>query len=213
MTTRHPDSRIRVLLVDDHFFVRMGLRATLNRETDLRVVGEAGSAMQAVALFVELKPDVVLMDARLPDRHGSQAVAAILAKDTAARILMLSIEDTEEDIYRAMDAGALGYVTKAVGREELLSGLREVAQGRRYLPAVLNQRLTARRERKELTPRELEVLRLVAAGVPNKSIADELGISETTVRIHLTHAFKKLGAADRSAATSIALRRGLIRLE
>ena len=206
-------SVIRVLLVDDHFFVRSGVKVSLEAEGDLQVVAEADSAATAIEQYREHQPDVTLMDGNLPDRSGIDAIADIRAEFGKARIVMLSINQTEEDVYQAVAAGAVGYLTKSSGRKEMLHAIREAAQGRRYFPPELTARLIARRARPELTSRETEVLQYVVTGTPNKLIGDALGCTEQTVKNHLNHIFAKLGVQDRTSATVTALRRGLVRLE
>ncbi len=204
---------IRVLLVDDHFFVREGLSSSLNAEPDIVVVGEAENAAEAIARFRELQPDVTLMDGRVPDRAGVEAVNAIRMEFSSARIIMLSIDESEEESHRAVSAGALGYLPESAARRDLLHTIREVAQGRGYFTPKIAARLKQRRGREELTVRELKILRLVVAGTPNKNIAHQLGIAEMTVKIHVSHLFTKLGVQDRTSTTIVALRRGLVDLE
>lgn len=204
---------IRVLLVDDHFFVRSGVKVSLEAEGDLRVVAEADSAAAAIEQYREHQPDVTLLDGNLPDRSGIEALTDIRAEFGNARIVMLTINETEEDVYQAVAAGATAYLTKSSGRKEMLHAIREAAHGRRYFPPELTARLNARRARPELTTRETEVLQHVVAGTPNKNIADALGCTEQTIKNHLSHIFAKLGVQDRTSATVTALRRGLVRLE
>lgn len=205
--------RTRLLLVDDHYFVRMGLSASINRETDLKVVAEAQNGAEALALYAEHRPDVVIMDGRLPDRPGTEVLMAIRSADPGARVVMLSIDETEEDVHRAMEGGALGYLGKSAPWEMLLAAIRSAAQGRTYLPPALAAHLAARRHRRPLSPRELDILRLVIKGQPNKLIADALGIAEMTVKVHLSHIFYKLEVNDRVSAVAIAVQRGLVRME
>lgn len=204
---------IRVLLVDDHFFVRSGVKVSLEAEGDMRVVAEADSAATAIEQYRQHQPDVTLMDGNLPDRSGIEALADIRVEFCKARVVMLTINQTEEDVYQAVAAGAVGYLTKSSGRKEMLHAIREAAHGRRYFPPELTARLNARRARPELTTRETEVLQHVIAGTPNKIIADILGCTEQTIKNHLSHIFAKLGVQDRTSATVTALRRGLVRLE
>ncbi len=201
---------IRILLVDDHFFVREGLASSLKEEPDIEIIGEAENTAEAIERFHDLKPDVTLMDGRLPGGSGIEAVIAILKEQPSARFIMLSIDESEEDIHRALNAGALGYLSKSAPRQELLHTIREVAQGRFYMPQALAQKVRQRRRRDELTGREHEILRLVVDGTPNKNIAAELGIAEATVKSHLNHIFVKMGVQDRTSATVAALRRGMI---
>lgn len=205
--------RIRILLVDDHFFVRMGLAASLNDEPDLEVVAEAGSVAEALERFRQTQPDVTLLDGNLPDGHGLEALAQIRAESSSARVIMLSVDEAEETIFRAIKAGALGYLSKSTPRQQMLQGIREAAQGRVFLPPELAAKLRQRGQRQELTAREIEVLRLVVRGKPNKLIAAALGIVEMTVKVHLSHIFEKLGVQDRTSAATAALHRGLVKLE
>lgn len=204
---------IRVLLVDDHFFVRSGVKVSLEAEGDLQVIAEADSAATAIEQYREHRPDVTLMDGNLPDRSGIEAITAIREEFARARIVMLSINQTEEDVYQAVAAGAFGYLTKSSSRKEMLHAIREAALGRRYFPPELAARLNARRARPVLTSRETEILQHVVAGTPNKLIADVLGCAEQTIKNHLSSIFAKLGVQDRTSATVTALRRGLVRLE
>lgn len=203
----------RLLIVDDHLFVRTGLAVMLNREPDLTVVGEAGDGPAALASFAALTPDVVLMDGRMPGAHGAEVTAELLAAFPAARVLLLSVDESEEDVARALAAGAVGYLPKSTPPRELLRAIRGVAAGESYLPAELSAQQAARERRPVLTPRELEVLGEVVKGLPSKQIADVLGVAEITVRVHLTHIFEKLGVQDRTSATTVALQRGIARLQ
>jgi len=202
---------IRILIVDDHFMVRMGLSSSLQQEEDLKVVGEAGSAIEAVSAWTKLQPDITLMDGQLPDRHGVEAIREIIAKAPDARIILLSVDETEEDIHAAMTAGAKSYLPKSVSRQEMLRAIRAVAAGETYLPADVSQRLKERDNRPELTERELDVLRLVTEGHANKQIAAELGLAEITVKVHVSRILEKLGASDRTRATTIAIERGIVK--
>lgn len=211
--TPPPAAKIRLLLVDDHFFVRMGLAASLNAEPDLEVIGEAGSIAEALARFRETAPQVTLLDGTLPDGHGLEALTRIRAECPGARVVMLSVDEAEESVFRAMAAGALGYLGKSTPRQQLLHAIREAAQGRAFLPEPLAAKLRQRRQREELTARELEILGLIVKGTPNKLIADVLGISEQTVKVHVGHILDKLEVPDRTSATTLAIQRGLVRLE
>jgi two-component system NarL family response regulator len=204
---------IRILVVDDHHVVRSGLVASLGLEDDLSVVAEAGNAAEAVAQFRKHRPDVVLMDLRLPGTNGIAAIGDLRRDWPDARVLMFTTFDGEEDIYRAMQAGARGYLLKSAPREELLSAIRAVAAGERHLPPALAQRLAGRVSAPDVTEREREVLQLIARGKANKEIAAALGISEETVKRHASNLFVKMGVADRAQATSEGIRRGIIHLE
>ena len=201
---------IRVLVVDDHPVVRSGLVGLLDSEADLEVVGEAENGREGVALAASLTPDVVLMDLRMPVLDGASATAEITAAGTA-RVLVLTTYDTDGDILRAVEAGATGYLLKDTPRDQLLAAVRAAARGETVLAAPLAAKLMRQvRGGDQLTPRELEVLALVAQGKSNPEIARELFIGEATVKSHLLHVFDKLGVSDRTAAVTRALERGLL---
>jgi two-component system NarL family response regulator len=204
---------IRVLVVDDHPVVRHGLTALINHQPDLQVVAEATNGLEAVAQFAALHPDVVLMDLRMPLLDGVAAINQIRATTPQARILILTTYDSDEDIYRGLRAGALAYLLKDAPPDELLGAIRAVAVGQKRIPSEVAAKLAERMNSPELTARELDVLRLVVAGHANKEIAAALMIAEGTVRAHLNSMFQKLDAQDRTHAATIALRRGLVRLE
>lgn len=201
---------IRVLVVDDHPVVRSGLVGLLGGEPDLEVVGEAEDGARGVALAEELRPDVVLMDLRMPVLDGASATARITGAGTA-RVLVLTTYDTDGDILRAVEAGATGYLLKDTPQEQLVEAVRAAARGETVLAAPLAAKLMRQvRGGEQLTPRELEVLRLVAKGMSNPDIARELFIGEATVKTHLLHVFDKLGVSDRTAAVTTALDRGIL---
>jgi DNA-binding NarL/FixJ family response regulator len=204
---------IRILVVDDHFMVRMGLSASLNVEQDMEVVAEAGTGEAALEAFRKHRPNLVIMDVRLPGMGGADATAAILRQFPDARVLMLSTHSGEEEIYRALQAGAHGYVLKSMVREELLRAIRQVVEGERYLDPAVTLVLAARVGHRTLSSRELEVLRLVAKGMGNKEIAAALNIAEVTVKLHVSHVLEKLNVRDRTEAATAALQRGIISLE
>jgi len=206
-------SKIRLLVVDDHFFVRMGLAGSLNAEPDLRVVAEADNGALAIKLFREHRPDVVLMDGRLPGLSGVETLAALRREFPDARVLMLSIDEGEEDVYRALQAGAAGYLPKATQLQELLKAIRVIHAGERYLPLALAARLAERGPGATLTARELEVLELVSKGLSNREIAAALGCSETTAKWHLKNIMSKLEVTDRTEATRVAVERGILHVE
>ncbi|MBX3740362.1 MAG: response regulator transcription factor [Akkermansiaceae bacterium] len=201
---------LRLLLVDDHFVVRSGLAASLALEDDMSVIAEAADANEAVTAYETHHPDVVLMDLQMGETSGVDAVSRISQDHPAARILVFSSFARDEDIYRAIRAGALGYLQKAAPREDLLEAVRQVSKGNRYLPREIAQRLADRLSRPEPSPREREVLALIAKGRSNKEVASDLGLSEDTVKRHVSNLMAKLGAQDRTQAVTEALRRGLI---
>lgn len=201
---------IRVLLVDDHPVVRSGLAGLLGGEADIEVVGEADDGAQGVALAADLRPDLVLMDLRMPGMDGASATAAITSAGTA-RVLVLTTYDTDADILRAVEAGATGYLLKDTPREQLVDAVRAAARGETVLAPPLAAKLMRQvRGGDQLTPRELEVLQLVAQGRSNPEIARELFIGEATVKTHLLHVFDKLGVDDRTRAVTVALERGIL---
>ncbi len=212
MTTT-PSDRIRLLIVDDHPVVRDGLVSILHEgEPDLEVVGEAGDGKEAVVAWRNLRPTVTIMDLQLPGQSGVEAVLAIRREDPGARILVLTTFDGDADIQRALEAGARGYLLKSERRTILIAAVRAVAAGQRYLPPATAARLADAMESERLTPRELDVLKLLAGGQRNREIADALGLAEPTVKIHVNNLLRKLQAKDRTEATVIALKRGLIHL-
>lgn len=204
---------IRVMLVDDHPMLRAGLAATIQTEDDLQVLGEADNGAEAVAAYARLKPDVVLMDLRLPQMNGVEAIRAIRAADPAARVIVLTTYDGDEDIYRALEAGARAYLLKDMLRKELVDAIRAVHQGRRYISPAVADRLAQRAPRQELSAREVQVLALVVRGMSNREMAGELGLAEGTVRIHLSNIFEKLGVHDRTQAAIMAVQRGFVHLD
>ena len=204
---------IRILLVEDQFFARVALHTVIDSRTDMRIVAEIDRGSEALSMFRECGPDVVIMDLRLPGLSGFEAIRLIRAEAPLARIVVLSNYDGSEDVHRALDAGAMAYLTKDANDDELVAAILAVFRGKRYLPAALAALLDERVSQDELTAREQEVLSLLAEGMSNQEIADQLGIAEKTVRIHMTHIFDKLGAADRTQAVITAHQRGLVHLD
>jgi DNA-binding NarL/FixJ family response regulator len=206
-------SSTRILIVDDHAMVRLALAQAIERQNDLQLIGEAENGAKALALYRALLPDVVTMDFQLPDRDGEEVIAAIKSEFPAARILLLSIFETEECVFRATQAGALGYVSKAAEIDEMIAGIRAVARGETYFSAGLAAKLDERRARDGLSPREIEVLKHLVAGLSNKEVAIKLGMAGSTVKHHLERIFAKLGAKDRTQAVTVAVQRGILRIE
>jgi DNA-binding NarL/FixJ family response regulator len=205
--------RIRVLVADDHPVVRTGLAAVITEEPDLLLVGEAENGERAVALFREQRPDVALMDLRMPVVDGVEAIRRITAEFPQARILALTTYEGDADIRRALDAGARGYLLKDMLLSEVITAIRAVRLGERVIPVAVAVRLAEYPERSELTEREIEILQLVARGLSNKQAARAIGRMDETVKIHLKNIFAKLDVADRTEAVTVALARGLIHLE
>jgi two-component system NarL family response regulator len=205
--------KIRILAVDDHFIVRTGLASSINFETDMAVVAEATTGQEAAELYGRFRPDITLMDLRLPGLSGSEAAVLICKKYPEARIIILSTYNSDEDIYRAFQAGARGYLVKTASREELLSTIRAVHSGERCIPPDVAQRLAGRMSQPELTPRELEVLKLITKGLSNKEIGVELSVSEVTIKLHASNLFLKLRVTDRTEAATTALQRGIIQFD
>ena len=202
---------IRVLIAEDHTVVRDGLAAIINQENDMRIVAECGDGRLAVDLWRQQRPDVTLMDLRMPQLDGVQAIYEIRAIDPNARIIVLTTFDGDEDIYRGMRAGAKSYLLKDVRREELFQCIREVHAGRTFLPPAVAAKLAERLAGDELSLRELDVLRLLAQGKPNKIIGADLAITEVTVKSHVQSVFRKLNVLSRTEALAVATRRGLLR--
>jgi DNA-binding NarL/FixJ family response regulator len=203
---------IRILIAEDHTVVRDGLVAIIQQENDMDVVAETGDGGQAVQLWKQLRPDVTLMDLRMPGLDGVSAIYAIRAANPNARIIVLTTFDGDEDIYRGMRAGAKSYLLKDVRREELFQCIREVHAGKTFVPPAIAAKLAERLPGDELSSRELEVLRLLAEGKPNKLIGAAMSITEVTVKSHVQSLFKKLNVLSRTEAIAVANRRGLLHL-
>ncbi len=205
--------RIRILAVDDHPLIRSGLRAVIASEPDMEMVGEAANGEAAIELYREDRPDVVLMDLRMPVMDGLTATMAILREFPDAKIVALTTYEGDEDIHRALSAGARGYLLKDMMRSQLLQVIRTVQKGQRAIPAAIAARLAEYTPRIELTPRELEVLQLMAKGFSNPEIASTLGRTESTMKVHVSNILQKLQATDRTEAVTVAIQRGILHLE
>ena len=205
-------TQIRAVIADDHPVVREGLRALVNSQQDMKVVGEAANGQQAVEQFLLHLPDILLLDLRMPEMNAIEAMHAILEKAPEARIIVLSTYNLDEDIYRSLKAGAKAYLLKDSPREQLLESIRSVHAGLLSISPSIGVRLAARLRGPDLTDREVDITRLVVAGKTNKEIGASLKITEGTVKVHISHVLKKLGAGGRTEAIRIALERGIVHL-
>jgi two-component system NarL family response regulator len=206
-------AKATVLVVDDHALLRTGVANIINQEPDLQVVAEAGDGVEAVAAFERHHPDVTLLDLRMPLMEGVEVVRRIRERDPRARVIVLTTYDTDDEISRALKAGAKAYVLKDISAEDLVGCIRDVLAGKTYIAPAAAAKLAEGVTRVQLTPREMAALKLMADGKANKEIANALAISERTVKTHLGHLFEKLGVTSRTEAVKVATRRGLVRLE
>lgn len=204
---------IRVLIVDDHSVVKMGLTALLGSEPDIEVIAEADDADQAIAAFRSHRPDVTLMDARMPGGSGINAMAAIRSEFTGARVIILTTYDLEEQVFEAFDKGASGYLLKSVKKKELVDAVRNVHAGGTIFPHSLEKRLADRDLKDRLSPREIDTLGLLRLGLTNRDIGITLGISENTAKAHVRAILRKLHAADRAEAVALAFERGFLKID
>jgi two-component system NarL family response regulator len=204
---------IRVLVVEDHHVVRQGLVALLSVAEGLEVVGEAADGVEAIAQFRKHQPDITLMDLRLPRMSGVDAIQRIRMESPQARVVVLTTYDGDEDIFRALQAGARAYLLKGMTSEELIATIRAVHAGKSHIPAAVAEKLAERMGTEELTPREFDVLEQIVHGKSNKEIATELEITEATVKTHINSLLGKLGVTDRTQAATVAIQRGLVPLE
>ena len=200
---------IRVLIVDDHLIVQEGIAALINEEEDMTVIGQAKNGVEAIELFRQEQPDVTLMDLRMPEMGGVEAITALCTEFNTARVIVLTTYDGDEDIYRGLRAGAKGYLLKDSKPSELREAIRTVYSGQQYIPSHVGVKLVERMNNPALTDRELEVLQLVAQGMSNLEIGVALTITESTVKSNINRILSKLGAKDRTQATIIAMKRGL----
>jgi DNA-binding NarL/FixJ family response regulator len=203
---------IRIMVVEDHHVVRQGLVALLNTVSGLKIVAEAGNGKEAIELYAKHLPDITLMDLRMPELGGVEAIGTIRKQHPNARIVVLTTYDGDEDIYRALQAGARGYLLKGMTTQELVDAIRAVHSGRTQIPRAVAERLADRMGGPNLTPREMSVLELIVKGNSNKEIADKLGIFESTVKTHVNNILSKMGVSDRTQAATAALQRGLVHL-
>ena len=203
---------IRILSVDDHPLLREGIAAMIRSQRDMELVAEASTAKEGLERFRQHQPDITLMDLRLPDTRGVDAMAAIRTEFPNARIIVLTTFEGDVEIQRALEAGARGYLLKSMPPRELLEGIRQVHAGKKRIPPEIVAHLAEHLSDETLTSREVEVLREVAGGNRNRDIAERLFISEETVKVHVKHVMEKLGASDRTEAVAIAIRRGIIQL-
>lgn len=204
---------IRILIVDDHPALRAGLRALIASQPDMQLIAESGDGREGVEMFRLHRPDIVLMDLRLPGMSGVEAILAIRSDDPAARVIVNTTYDADEDIHRAIQSGAKSYLLKDMPQEEIFEVIRAVHRGHEVLPSQVEERLKERMRRPELSQREMAVLELLFKGRSNKEIAEELDISEDTVKFRLKGLFSKLGVPDRTAAVVAALRHGIVHME
>lgn len=208
----HSAQSISILSVDDHDLVRKGVAAILSTEPDVHLIAEANTAQEAIRLYREHRPDVTLMDLRLPDKSGIETTREIREEFPDAKIIALTSYDGDQDIYRALEAGVRGYLLKEMVHTEVIRAIRIVHAGKRFIPLEVSQQVSGFFPEVALTPREIEVLALVARGFGNKEVADMLGTAPGTVKAHVQSILSKLGAKDRTHAVTIALRRGIIHL-
>ena len=207
------ENMLRVMCVDDHPLVRKGVAAILANEPDMELVAEASDGQEAVEKYRQLHPDVVLMDLRMPHMDGTEATRAIRSEDPEALIIALTSYDGDQDIYRALEAGVRGYILKEMVHSEVVKAIRTVQAGKRLMPPEVAERLSEYFPQVALTPREVEVLSLVARGMANKEIAHKLGTANGTIKMHVQNILEKLGASDRTHAVTIAIERGILHLD
>ncbi|GBO52995.1 two-component response regulator [Pseudanabaena sp. lw0831] len=204
------DKSIRIMVVDDHPIVRSGLVLMIKYTPNMEIVAEANNGLEAIELFRQQRPDVTLMDLRMPEMSGADAIAAIHQEFTEAKIIVLTTYDGDEDIYKGLKAGAKGYIFKNAPVDEIIKAIKTVYEGKKYIPPEVGEKLSERLNRPQLSNRELDVLKLVAKGLNNQQIASELYISESTVKYHINSVLSKLSVSDRTQATLVAIKRGIV---
>lgn len=207
------DAKLKIMLVDDHYLVRMGLSSVIALERDMEICAQASTGAEAIALYRAHRPDVTLMDLRMPGMSGVDTTLAIRQEFPDARVIVLSTYVSDEEIYSALQAGAMAYLVKSVARDELMQAIRKAAVGKRHVPLEVADRLADRMSRATLSLRELDVLRLLVKGRRNREIATALDITEGTVKLHVSSILGKLEVTDRTEAATVALRRGLVGLD
>lgn len=205
---------LKIMVVDDNALLRFGLVGAINMEPGFECVGDADSSDAAVALYEKVKPDIVTMDYRMPGESGVECTQRIMAMDPDAKIILFSVFESEEEVWKAVQAGVKAYMTKSASAvEDVMEAIHEVAEGGTFFPAQIAQKVADRKKQEELTPRELEVLQLLGQGTSNKELVDHFNISMSTVKHHITNIREKLGAADRTQAVVIAYKRGILKLD
>jgi DNA-binding NarL/FixJ family response regulator len=203
---------MKILIVDDHPLMRVGIAAIIDAQPDMMAVAQAGTAEEALRLYAQHRPDIVLVDLKLPDRSGVEIIRTIRNQREEAKFVVLTTYDGDEDIHQALEAGARGYIIKGMPHDALIDALRRVHAGNRYLPRPVEKILESRLPDSDLSPRERDVLALIVAGKSNKEIAADLGISRATVKCHVSEIFSRMGVDDRTQAAIAAIQRGLVRL-
>lgn len=205
---------IKVMVVDDNALLRFGLVGAIDMEPGLESAGDAASSEEALELYSKIKPDIVTMDYRMPGESGVECTRKIMELDPDAKVILFSVFESEEEVWKAVQSGVKGYLTKSASAvEDVMEAIHEVANGGSFFPAAIARKVEARKQQEELTPRELEVLQLLGQGTSNKELVDHFNISMSTVKHHITNIREKLGAADRTQAVVIAYRRGILKLD
>ncbi|MEO0796235.1 MAG: response regulator transcription factor [Verrucomicrobiota bacterium] len=208
------NKKTTVMVVDDNGLIRFGLIGAIDLESSLESVGSAEDADEAIELYRQVKPDVVTMDYRMPGKSGVDCTRELLAEFPDAKIILYSVYESEEEVWKAVQAGVKGYLTKTAGAvEDVMEAIHEVAKGATFFPASINEKIESRRQHQDLTPRELETLKLLGEGKSNKDIAEDLDIAPATVKIHIANIREKLGAVDRTQAVVIAYKRGILQVQ